>query len=167
MPATLPALVLLAALQSGSDDAARTVDALFACRTIAADAERLACFNRAAAAVQSARDKKEIVIVDKAEVRKAKRGLFGFAIPKIKLFGDGEKDAEPELKELDAKVVSAGRYGTGLAQVTLEDGSVWRFTEPLFTEPKAGDTIHIERGALGSYMGSVKGKRGARIRRER
>jgi hypothetical protein len=38
------------------------------------------------AALQLAQEQRQIVIVDQQEVREAKKGLFGFSLPQIKLF---------------------------------------------------------------------------------
>ena len=146
--------------------AAQIVDELSACRAIAADAARLACFDRTAAALVTARADKQLVVIDREDVKKTKRSLFGFSLPKINLFGGGKDDNdEPELKEINATVQGVRGIANGLWVVTLEDGSQWQFTETMTFPPKAGDPIIIKRGALGSYFGSVKGRLGVKIKR--
>lgn len=147
--------------------AARIVDDLAACRAIAADAPRLACFDRTAAALETARADKQLVVVDREDVQKTKRSLFGFSLPKINLFGggDGKADDEPELKEIDSVLKGVRSIPNGLFVVTLEDGQQWQFIDPMNFPPRAGEPIHIKRGALGAYFGSVKGRTGVKIKR--
>ena len=47
----------------------------------------------------------ESVVVDKAEIREARRGLFGFKLPKIRLFGGGDDD-DDEANSVEARVDS-------------------------------------------------------------
>src|SRR4051812_10558553 len=54
---------------------------LLDCRSIQDSAQRLACYDREAATVGQAINKKEIVLIDKARATEAKRSLFGFSIP--------------------------------------------------------------------------------------
>lgn len=146
--------------------ATRIVDELAACRVIAADAARLACFDRTAAALDAARADRQLVVVDREDVQKTKRSLFGFSLPKINLFGGGDgKDDEPELKEIDATIKGVRAVQNQLFVVTLEDGQQWQFIDPMTFPPNAGDPIKIRRGALSAYFGSVKGRTGVKIKR--
>ena len=153
------------AAQKDPPKASRIVDELAACRSITADAERLACFDRTAAALVAARADKQLVVVDREDVKKTKRSLFGFSLPKINLFGGGKDDDEPELKEIDATIKGVRGIANNLWVVTLDDNAQWQFTEPMTFPPKSGDPIKIKRGALGSYFGSVKGRLGIKIKR--
>lgn len=165
------AAVPLAAKDKKDDDgpptkAAKIVDELAACRTITADPERLACFDRTAAALVTARADKQLVVIDREDVKKTKRSLFGFSLPKINLFGGGkDEDDVPEIREIDATIKAVRSIPNGLFVVTLEDGGQWQFTETMTFPPRAGDPIHIKRGGLGAYFGSVKGRVGVKIKR--
>ena len=61
---------------------------LIDCRAILDNGQRLACFDQAAAAVDAAERNKELVVVDRREIRETKRSLFGFTLPRISLFSD-------------------------------------------------------------------------------
>lgn len=172
------ALILLLAPFGGADGkdreppgggASRIADDMIACRTVADSGERLACYDRNAAAFATARDTRQLVVVDREKVRETRRSLFGLTLPRINLFGNGKDDDadEEEIREVNSTVrsVSVGQFG--LYGVTLADGSVWRFTDQMTFAPRPGDPIKIERAALGSFKGSVKGRVAVKIRRDR
>lgn len=166
---------LIAGTQAAAQDASDRVLRSFAdCRAVADPGQRLACFDRAAAALASAVEKKDVRIVDRADVRKARRSLFGFALPNIDLFGGG-KDDEAQAKDEDAfteintTVASASATGAnGRVQIRLADdsGAVWQTTDPMNWPPKPGAKIRIRKGALGNYFIAVEGRsyRGQRVR---
>lgn len=150
--------------QSQDGNANQLVEAVTSCRDISDKDARLACYDRAAAILADAKANRGIVVVDREEVKKTKRSLFGFSLPKIKLFsGDGEKEEEAD-KQVAAMVRTAvPQQGKVIA---LEDGSKWRTIEPKFGfSPKSGDTLTIEKGALGSYWAWVGNGRRARVKR--
>lgn len=164
-------LTLTAAAAPGGGD--RVVRSFTACRAIADPGERLACFDKAALALETAVSSKQVTILDKADVAKTRRSLFGFTLPSLALFnGGGKDDADDEEKaftEINTTVASArqsaayGRYEITLAD---EDRAVWLTTEPLPDLPRAGTKIRIRKGTMGSYFVSVDG-RSARARRIR
>lgn len=135
------------------------VAALEACRGIDADAARLACFDRAVAAFADARTKKDVVVMDRAEVRKTKRSLFGFTLPSFNIFGGDKDDSDSdEIRELEGKLSSGRPVGVGFYQLTLEDGSAWETTERNNTlNPRAGDPVKIKKNAFGyrAYWKSI------------
>ena len=143
------------------------VNALGTCRAIADPAERLACYDKQAGALLDATSKGDVAVVDKSEVRKARKSLFGFAMPKIPFFS-GDDTADAVSDTLESTVKSANGIGYGKYRVVISEGNaVWETTETYGTmrDPRAGDKIVIKRGPLGSYMikigsnRSVKGKR--------
>lgn len=156
------------------------IDQLADCRAQTVDAQRLACFDRTVAAVVDARTKKDIVILDRTEVRKAKTSLFGFSLPSIKLFGGGSDDEQ--LKRLVGVMRSSTSLPGGLIRFELvddpatadqgaekagENRTVWETVEQVMLPPRRGDTVTIKSGALGSYIATAPGRRSARVRRIR
>lgn len=142
-----------------------TVTAIEACRTVATDGERLACYDRAVAAFADARAKREVMVMDKAAVKRTRKSLFGFTLPSFRLFGGSDKDDEAdEIRQIESKVASASPFGYGYYTVQLDEGSVWETTEAVrqFT-PRRGDPIKIKRTAFG-YMAS-SGYTQVRVRR--
>lgn len=160
----------------------RLIDQLADCRAQTVDAQRLACFDRTVAAVVDARSKKDIVILDRTEVRKAKTSLFGFSLPSIKLFGGGSDDEQ--LKQLVGVMGNPSMLPGGLIRFELVDApvdkpgettgakggdnkSVWETVEQVMLPPRRGDIVTIKSGALGSYVATAPGRRSARVRRIR
>jgi hypothetical protein len=169
MPGT-PALLLALAAASGAPAdtqagaGANPADALAACRSIADSAARLACFDKTAEAFVRARENKEVVVLERAEIQKTRRSLFGFSLPKIKLFGGGD-DGEEELKEITGKVASVGVAERDRWLVRLEDESRWQTIEPAVFPPRTGDNARIKRAAMGSFMATFNGGRSVRVKR--
>lgn len=144
------------------------INALQACQAIADPAGRLACFDKEAAALVTAAGKGDVAVVDKSEVRQARKSLFGFAMPKIPFFsGDDSTDAVSDT--LESTIKSANGIGYGKFRMTIAEGNaVWETTETYGTmrDPRVGDKIVIKRGPLGSYMiriGSNRGVKGRRV----
>jgi len=136
-------------------DAARNpaLGKLTACRAIAADAERLACFDREIAAFDTAVRERKVAVIDQEDIRKTRRTLFGISLPRVKLFGDAE-DAEPEIKEVTAVIKSTSQGEGGRIVFTLEDGAVWAQTDdyPVFYNVKPGQKVTLKRASFGSYF---------------
>jgi hypothetical protein len=145
---------------------AAPVQQIYDCRTIADDTARLACFDRSVAALVVAEEKREVTFADKETVKKTRRGLFGFSLPRIGLFGGGE---EEEVKEIEAVVKSASIDRSGKYRIVMQDGAVWQQidTTRLPREPKPGQTVKIKVASMGSYFANVDGQRAIRMKRDR
>ena len=138
---------------------------LLACRAMGDPAQRLACFDREAATVETAIGTKEMVVVDKGRVREARRDLFGFSVPSFGgLFGS---DPEDEIKQVEGVVNTVRRNPEGGWTMQLADGSVWTQTDDsmIAIAPKHGTKIVVRRGTLGSFKLSVDGQPGVRVKR--
>lgn len=160
--------VFLLAAMAATDDApnaARLIDQLAACRGLTEDAQRLACFDRTAGAVVEARARKDIIVLDKAEVRRTKRSLFGFSLPSIKLFGDGKDDEQ--LTTLTGTIRNALTLTGGNLRFELDEGGVWETTETATVMPRKGDVVTIKAGSLGRYVATAPKRRAVRVRRIR
>lgn len=153
-----------AAAQSASSD--RVVQSFARCRALPAPDARLDCFDKAAGALEAAVKAKDVTIVDRQDVRKARRSLFGFTIPRLTLFGGGDgrddKD-EDEFSELNTTLTSVRPVANGRVELRLADGdAVWVTTDPMTFPPKAGAKIRIRRGAMGNYFLAIDGERSVR-----
>ena len=152
------------------DNAARVVDEIAACRQIADNAQRLACFDRTAGALVAARDRRDIVVVDRQEVRRTRRSLFCFTLPRIRLFGGGDGDRdEPkaeQIREITSTVTRVARVDYENVRVTLADNSQWETTQGTRgTPPRQGESVRITRAALGSYLASFNNRISLRVKR--
>lgn len=145
------------------------VEKLFDCRVLENDGERLACYDREVAAVEEAEEADELVIADREQIKEAKRGLFGFKLPRIGLFdrsSDGE-DEEREVSSIEAIIGSSSRNWQGQLSFVLEDGARWRQTDKtqVYGDIEKGTRVTIERAALGSYKAKIGRKRAFRVER--
>ena len=140
------------------------LQALAACRGVADEKARLDCYDGASARLAEAVDKKELVVMDRQEIRETRRSLFGFSVPNIPLFrGEGGKDSG----QLDTVIAGASPLEGGKWQIRLEDGAIWQTTETRLnlSDPRRGQKIIIQRGTLGNYFLRINGQRGIRGRR--
>jgi hypothetical protein len=132
------------------------------CRAIQDSAQRLACYDRSVAALETAQKSNELYVADKAAMKEARRGLFGFSLPKLKIFGDEDLG---DLDEMETTVASVSSGQRGYI-ITLPDGARWAQTDKRYMDkPKVGAKIKIEKAALGSFMASINGKPGFRVER--
>jgi len=151
------------------------LDAVLNCRKLADPAQRLACFDKSVDSLQTANANRDIVVVDRGEIRKARRSLFGFNVPSLKIFGSDQDrkvrgtpaGIEGEDDEINTTITSAHRDANGNWVVTLADGAVWRQTDgTIALGPRAGGAITIRRAALGSYFMRIGKQPGVKARRE-
>ena len=77
--------------------------AVLDCKTLTDPAARLACFDQTTQALADAAKTNDVLVVDRATVRKTKRGLFGLSLPRIKLFGDNDDE---EIEQIDSTIAS-------------------------------------------------------------
>lgn len=69
-------------------------------------------------------------------------------------------------KEIQAVVSGVARRPRGELVITLDNGQVWAQLAPQEYYPlEIGDTVHISKGALGSYSLSTPAKRGSKVTR--
>lgn len=139
------------------------IQGLAACRGIAEETARLACYDAASGRLADAVERKELVFLDRQEVSQTRRSLFGFSMPNIPFLRDGGA----EESEIETTIASATSLGQGKWQIRLEDGAVWQTNETWLglSDPRPRQKIVIRRGALGNYFLRINGQRGLRGRR--
>ena len=142
-------------------------EALVRCRALTDDSARLRCFDAAAATLQQQAENRDLVVVDRKQIREANRGLFGLDIPDFNPFGGGGADEAEEIKSIESIVRSATRDGDGRWVITLEDNSTWAQTDsyPFAVNPKRGHKVKIVKASMGSYMMRVNNQPGVRAKR--
>ncbi len=142
---------------------------LVGCRTIADAAARLSCYDTQVERLDTAEKNSEVVVLDKAEVRKARRGLFGFTVPDLGIFGGRKSEAadKEEITEIESTIKSAGVNRAGKWTFVIEDGARWVQTDTAnIRTPKVGMKIRIREAAMGSYFANIADRPGVRVRRE-
>lgn len=136
------------------------------CRAMTQPDARLACFDTATAGLQRAVDQRDVTVLDREDVQKTRRSMFGFTMPRLALFGDHDKGDE-ELVALDGVIGSVRSVGYARLEITLDGGAVWQNIEPFRRDPKPGEKVHINKASLGSYFMRVGGTSGVRCIRVR
>jgi isocitrate lyase len=147
------------------------VSAIAACRAVAVD-QRLACYEQTTATLIAARDAREIRIVDREAVKRAKRSLFGFSLPNLNLFGTGKEDpraeSDTDVKQITGTITVVQRTSAGMWVFSLAEGGVWQsISDSLTFEPRKGDKITIKAGLLGRYTAKVGDDRAVDVKRVR
>lgn len=131
--------------------------ALLACRDLKDAVARLACFDRESAALVPAAATPALV----------PEQTFGLA-PLAIVERESVAARRPELMEVQARLLSIVAGMDGRSELTLDNGQVWRQLsagEELLI--KAGDTVKLSRGVLGSYWLAAPSGRGCKVRRIR
>lgn len=165
--AIVAALPAAAAAQDGERQRPQALLDVLQCRTLAAPEERLACYDRTVAAMEQAEAAEQLVVVDREQIQRTRRSLFGLTLPNLSIFGDDSDDEEASRIEGTIRAVSADPYGKWI--LTLEDGAVWRQIDSreLAIEPRVGQPIRIRRAAMGSYLANINNQVAIRMRRDR
>jgi len=144
---------------------AAALQSVLDCRGIAEAAQRLACYDAAAAQMGEAEAKGDIVVIDRAQAQKAHREAFGLHVPSLDFVTRALKPEEVDQVQGVVKAARADPYGKWT--FVLEDGSVWhQISDQLDRDPKAGSKVTIHRAALGSYKMSVDGQPTIRVHRD-
>jgi hypothetical protein len=138
-----------------------------ACRDQTVAADRLACFDRTVAAFGDAADKDNLVVLDRDQVRNARRSLFGFTVPNLSVLGLGGNSGG-DAPEINAVVRSASQTRDGRWRLELDDGAIWLQIDdnPPFHAPHAGSNVVVRRAALGTFFIRCDGQIGFRAKRE-
>jgi hypothetical protein len=170
------ALALAATLATADSLAAEPPATPQACAQIAHDVERLACYDRLAgrtaappAATAIAPPAPAARSAGAAAPAAAAKASAPVAPPPKESFGlyTAEHPAAPAVaNSMGARVIDVGKSPNGHTTVTLEGGQLWELFEP---DPllSAGDTVTINRTALGSFMMQTPTKRSHRVHRLR
>ena len=136
---------------------------MVACQKITDSAQRLACYDREVTTVASANARGDLVVVDRQQIREAKRSLFGLTLPNLTMLGDSGND----VTTLDTTIKSVSYAADTKPIYTLAEGGRWQQLEfkTFIMDPAPGMKVHIKRAALGSYMMNVEGQIAVRVQR--
>ena len=157
----LPFLIL--ASPAMAQERSKRLAAVVDCRKIAESGERLACYDKAVADLDTAEKSRDVVVVDREQVTEARRSVFGLKLPKIRLF-DG--DGNDEVAALESTITSVGRNRDGKLSFTIEDGARWVQTDNhTVVGVKVGTRVTLTRGVLGSFFAKFHGSTSAKVQR--
>jgi hypothetical protein len=119
------------------------------CASIAKDAERLACYDKAFGAADAP--------------SKGAPAKQDFGLPAKKAY---PTEAEKKDLAISAVISSVERRRDGKFVVTLDNGQTWLQSEnDSRIDVKAGDTVNVRRAALGSYLLSNRDGLATRVKR--
>jgi len=138
---------------------------LMACRSIADSTQRLACYDREISVVGSANARGDIVVVNREEIRKTRRSLFGLALPDLGVFGGGDLPGDSDRLETTIKYAKQGPNGKWV--FVLAEGGQWvqLDSKDFIVDPAPGQPVRVKRGAMGSYMMNVNNQTGVSVHR--
>jgi hypothetical protein len=161
----LGGVTVLVAAAPASDRSA-VLKAVTDCRTVSDSAARLACYDSAVATLDAAATKKDIVVLDREEVKETRRGLFGFPLPKLPFFKGDESHKADMPSILLTTATSARAIGYGKWRIVIDGGAIWETTEPVLRhDPKEGSKIRIREGTMTNYFLSIDGDPAIRAKR--
>lgn len=143
---------------------AEVLQKLIDCRAIPVDAERLACYETQTAKIDDAEAKRDLVIIDRDQVTKARKD--GFGLPSRPLvvgappaLGEGVTDVTAKIRT--AKLLTSKRW-----LFVLDDGARWYQAElKTIRDPKPGQSVRIRKASLGGFLANIDGQPATRVRR--
>lgn len=148
-----------------ADDAA--LSRVFACKSIADPLERVACYDTAVGAFETAQSAGEVTVVTRAEVEKVRRESFGFQIPSLPSFGSRSPGQPEEKFDRVTEAVQSVSSGSGKLRVVLANDQVWVQTDDKAPRVRSPASAEIFEAALGSYKMKLDGGLAFRVKRER
>lgn len=141
------------------------VEALAACLDVRADPDRLACLDASARRLVAAERTRDLVMVTREELVRARRSLFGLSVDETDVL-PGQGAAAARMEQLDTTVTAAVATGNDRWTLLLAEGGRWRTTEPWsYGEPRVGMAVAIRRAAMGSFILRSKGQRAVKVLR--
>lgn len=146
---------------------APVLQGIFDCKRLSDPQLRLACYDRAAGALDAAEGQGEVVVIDRAQARTVRRQAFGLSMPSLNLFSRGEK--EEMLSRISVPLSDAHQGGDGKWVFVTNDDQVWRQTdsETISRPPRTGSTLAVRKAAMGSFFCNVDGQYAVRCERGR
>jgi hypothetical protein len=163
-------LVPMAALAQPavSGQTPETLSKVYACAEITDGPARLACYDQAVGAMQSAQKQGAFTAVDAAQVQQLERESFGFrlpSLPRLSLPSLGGDDAV-EAIAVTTTIASVRTFG-GKPAYVLANGQTWAVIDSdTNSNARPGREITIKQAAQSSFLMSVKaGGTALRVRR--
>lgn len=132
------------------------------CRDLTDDRARLACYDAVVDRGRKGEDRGPDSITEKVTAAApAEPGATEVNLSQEDLFGKSSKEVEravakatetERIDSLSATVTRLQEYGYDKVLITLDNGQVWKQIDVSSLRLRVGDTVDIERAALGSFM---------------
>ncbi len=130
-----------------------------ACVSLRKDSERLACYDKAVAHIESGAA---------TEAGLTPENMFGGSTAITPPPGAQNQTEREELQQITGKVLSVSRTVNGLVELRLDNDQVWRQHDSETTLTiETGDSVTITRASLGTFRLTDKRGRSARFKRVR
>lgn len=141
---------------------------VYACAQIQDDAQRLQCYDGAVGRLRQAESQGQVVAVDRSQAAEIERDSFGFHLPSLSRLLPNLEGGDREIDNVQMTVASVSANPLGYHTFVMQNGQVWVQVEPdSARNVRAGDTVTIQRAALGSFrLISSRGGAGHRVRRQ-
>lgn len=151
------------------------VEALLACRKIAASPARLSCFDRESAALAAAMRTNAPaapapahVTVTASAPSLSPQQTFGLAPMQVVERAEAAQRLPKQLDRLTAHIIALGRAADGREIFSLDNHQVWaQLVSDEAVTARTGDVATISRGWLGSYWLSLPSRQGCKVTRLR
>lgn len=142
------------------------VAALKACRSIVDETERLTCYDTKVAEMVMASEAGDMRIVDREDVRRTRRQLFGFTVPDLDILKGDETDKETS-ELLQTTITSARKTGRNSWRFTTAEGAVWEISNapPRLAGIAAGASVEFKKASLGYFFIRIDGQMGVKGKR--
>jgi hypothetical protein len=152
------------------EGSASLVEGLRACRALPGSSERLACYDDKVGVLLGAVDAGDVRLVDREQVRKTRRQLFGLSMPEVDILKPDAKDAAEEKNSSDlfeTTIANGRQVGPATWRFTTVEGAVWEINNPprKIAPINAGDKVVFKKAALGYYFIRINGQIGVKGRR--
>lgn len=149
---------------------------LYACRDIADESQRLACYDGAVGRVRQAQDTGNLVAIDRGQAQEMDREAFGFSLPSLsRMFGGGRSESQsaastPRFEPVDEiamEVASVTHQRNGPSTFRMTNGQTWvQIDDEVARNVRQGGSVTIRRASFSSYLMSVAaGGPAIRVRR--
>ena len=159
--------VAVVAQVPGVQGSAALLDGLRGCRSIASVPDRAVCYDDKVGALLGAVETGEVRLVDREDVRKTRRQLFGITLPEIDMLKADPKD-EAEPSDLFETTIASGRQtGSRTWRFTTAEGAVWEINSPprKIAPIMPGDKVVFKKASLGYFFIRINGQIGVKGRR--
>jgi hypothetical protein len=142
------------------------IAALKTCRAIADEDDRLACYDSKVTAMVSASEAGDVRVVDRDDVRRTRRQLFGFTVPDLDIL-EGDKQDRESSELLETTITSARQLTRSSWRFTTAENAVWEINNApaRLTSIKAGDKVIFKQASLGFYFIRINGQLGIKGKR--
>ena len=154
---------------SASSEAAARADILGelkTCQLLEDDAERLACFDTKVGSLVAASEAGDVRLVDREDVRRTRRQLFGFSVPNVGIL-EGDEDDREATDTLTTTITSVRYRPRRAAEFTTAEGARWEiFKVPArLADIEPGDEVEFKKASLGTFFIRINGQMGVKGKR--